>query len=451
MPDNLLPDLAPQGVDHLELLYLLKSHFKIAQISDKDVISLPPGSRHRLRVKVERDGIRHILRGPGFDPVEFAELQRQVQEQLVDSPGETIGRAILFSSLPVPGTLDMPEVGLRISPAPDSAPRPDVIYADHPFLLEFRMRRGGGDWTVSNQRRIKLAGEWSLVLNALLRTRIWFPTPRGTHHWVYDNDSGVSRWLSGSYFVPDFALYADSFTKTAAQALPLVPHDEYYGSDVRPGAERDALTLPDSLPELLGVFARLAPRQRRQYLRAATWIQIASRTWNVGASSWFTAHVSAIETFVEPDYDDKCAKCGSVLGVTRAFKGLVERYSPDSTKKMRDAIYDLRSDLSHGEALLQLDESPWSFGSTFREQEYDASQWLVRVTRDVMVNWLRKFGAMGRLVTLFAAVKVVKQQGGGTAATVATRNNTGTVSLLWHAIVQVWRSGIALLSLRRRK
>ncbi len=409
MSDNLLPLLAPLDADYREVLYVLKTYFKFAAISDKDVIYLPPGDKHHLRVKVERDRIRYVQRGPGFDKAEFDELQRLVRKVIVDSPSEKVARAILFSSLPVPGTLSMPGIGLKISPAPDSAPQPGVIYADNPFLLEFRVPRGGGDWTITNQRRARLAGEWSLVLNAILRTRIWFPTPRGTHHWVYDDKAGVSRWLSASYNIPDFELYADSFTEAAGPALPLAPHEEYYGSDVRPGAERDQLVLPDSLPDLLGVFARMAPSRRSQFLRAATWIQIASRTWDVSASSWYTAHVSAIETFVEPDYNDKCEKCASVLGVTRAFKEVVERYSPDSDKTMRNRVYDYRSKLTHGSILLQLDEAPWSFGSTFRAEEDDASRRLVRITRDVMVNWLRKFASIERLAAQLTAVGRTKQ------------------------------------------
>lgn len=110
------------------------------------------------------------------------------------------------------------------------------------------------------------------------------------------------------------------------------------------------------------------------------------------------------------DNDNKCDKCDSVLGVTRTFKDLVERYSPDSTNKMRSTIYKLRSDLSHGTMLFQLDESPWSFGSTFRAEESDASQWLVRITRDMMVNWLRKFAAMEDLTARLLTFGTMKRQ-----------------------------------------
>jgi hypothetical protein len=77
---------------------------------------------------------------------------------------------------------------------------------------------------------------------------------------------------------------------------------------------------------------------------------------------------------------------------------------------MRNTIYRYRSNLSHGTMLLQLDEAPWSFGSTFREEEYEASRRLDRITRDVMVNWLRKFGAIEGLASLLTSVQTEKER-----------------------------------------
>ncbi|PZS36626.1 MAG: hypothetical protein DLM58_01385 [Pseudonocardiales bacterium] len=380
-------------MDHRELVRVLQEHFGGSQISGRDVITFPSGPHYRLRLRVEEGRIRSVLTGPDFDPAEFEQLQQLVRTRLIDSPGETVARVVLFSSLPVSGWLSMPEVGLQICPVQGSAPRPPVIYADNPFILEFRLSRGGDNF-ITNQRCTRLAIEWGRVLNAVLRTSIKVVTPRQSSHWGYDSDGDVSKWLPELYFLPDFQQYNDDFSSPDGAPLTLVSHDEYYKSDVRPGADRDELILPDSLPSLLAAFIRLAAPQRRQFLRAATWIDTAARMWDINTSSWFTSLVSAIETFVEADQQDRCPKCESVLGVTRAFIELVERYSPDSDARMRRVIYNYRSKLSHGELLLQIDEAPWAFGAGFSVQEHEASDHLVRVVRDVMVNWLLRFQAI---------------------------------------------------------
>jgi hypothetical protein len=189
------------------------------------------------------------------------------------------------------------------------------------------------------------------------------------------------------YAVEGWSSYADEFQELTSE-FHLAGHSEYYDSDIRPGAERDEVVVPESLPELLRIFAGLKPEPRRQYLRAATWIQMSDRAWDISTSYWFTGRVSAIETFVQADKSEVCEHCGSILGITRAFKAVLEKYAPRLDKQARDSIYDYRSRLSHGEMLSRPDEKPWAFAATSSVVERSAQDSLVRAARDVMVNWL---------------------------------------------------------------
>jgi hypothetical protein len=77
-----------------------------------------------------------------------------------------------------------------------------------------------------------------------------------------------------------------------------------------------------------------------------------------------------------------------MVGVSRSFRDFVERFSPQSNHKMRQTIYTLRSQISHGSMLLAIDDTPWAFGATFNADHSQAMDDLYRIVRDVMVNWL---------------------------------------------------------------
>lgn len=328
---NLLSEVGPADLDHSELLRVLQDHYRVSSASGRDVLEFPAGAQHQLRVRLENGRIRSILKGPDFDAEDFKGLIALVRERIVDSPGSVVGREILMASLPIGNGMAFPALDLQISPPPDNAPRPGVIYAEHPFVLEFRMPRGG-DGFITNQRRLATATEWGLVLNALLRLQVRVPTPRASHYWAYRPEENRSEWLQELYFVDGWSAYAEDF-QPAPSPFQTVDHSEYYESDIRPGAERDEVILPKSLPDLLSNFARLEPTSRQLYLRAATWIQISDRVWETSPSSWFRSRVSAIETFVQADASDVCDQCGSVVGVTKAFRATLEQYAPRLDKK----------------------------------------------------------------------------------------------------------------------
>jgi hypothetical protein len=122
-----------------------------------------------------------------------------------------------------------------IRPAPEQAPRPDVEYAQHPWILEFAFVESS-NFQVRNLRTERRAYELALLLNLLLGSQIDRPTNRGRQHWVFtrsaDNTTGFggSQWLQEGYFIPNFDVLADDFSdKGAWSPLAEEPTDTYFG------------------------------------------------------------------------------------------------------------------------------------------------------------------------------------------------------------------------------
>jgi len=374
------------SIDHRELLRVMHEHFRTAAFEENGTIAFPAGPRTVLVVKAEQGVIRWIHRGSAFDAQSLQTVIETAQRRLVESPGRVVSRTILHSSRVIAGYWRSEHLRLQIFPAPPPAPQPPVIMADHPFVLETEIMQGG-DGFITNQRLLRAGVEWGLVLNAILRVSVKVPDPRGRHLWIYDDASGESRWLQAGYFVPGLDGLGATFTAWFGNAIPQFNHDEYYESWGPPLADRDLAPFPRSMDRLLSSFASLDAEHRDTYLRAARWIRAASDVWILNASSWFTAMVSAIETFV-PRPTRRCPTCNSMIGITQNFRDFVEKHSPRSDHSMRQTIYSIRSGLSHGSFLLRIDATPWAFSATFDAEQRQAMDDLQRIVRDVMVNWL---------------------------------------------------------------
>jgi hypothetical protein len=181
MENNLLRDLIPAGVEDDELLHLLQQHYGSARsTADNDVV-YPNTGKFALQVRCKSGKIKEVEPGPGFSYKEFAILKDKVVSQLVASTATKIERTTLFSSRPVKGCLRS-DPNFQILPAPSSAPQPDQMIADHPFVFEFPLRQSS-DAFITIQRRTRKSLEWTWFLNAVLRRRIKALGPRADYNW----------------------------------------------------------------------------------------------------------------------------------------------------------------------------------------------------------------------------------------------------------------------------
>ena len=359
MSRNLLPDLAPSGLDHYELLLTLKQHFKSACFDDHNQLIYPCASDYALKVRWKDGRATHIHPGPRFSSTDFENLNIRIQTDLVECPGMAIGSEILFSSPhPLHGHFRTDQ--LQLLPAPPDAPTPDETHADHPFVLEFAFPRSINN-AITRKRRVRLSLEWAWILNALLRTTIKCQEPRVKRLWVYckhEQNPMHSHFTNGSYIYSGSSGLADEFTHPTTPPITQIGRDEYYDTEYLRGG--DVLILPDSLPQMLSIVDRLTPADRRWFLRAARWVSVARELWDYHVSSYYIALVAGIESLMNAESPPRCDKCKQVTGITRRFRAFVERYSTGSgrDKTVNARLYAIRSELAHGEYLFDIDESP---------------------------------------------------------------------------------------------
>jgi hypothetical protein len=103
-----------------------------------------------------------------------------------------------YFTLPITRSLSRLELDqFQIMPAPPTAPRPNMLLAEHPFVLDFALE-GSADFRISQARYIRRASDLMLVLNLLLRQRISSPTIRGRSHWANSSDHGDTAFSTKS-------------------------------------------------------------------------------------------------------------------------------------------------------------------------------------------------------------------------------------------------------------
>jgi hypothetical protein len=127
-------------------------------------------------------------------------------------------------------------------------------------------------------------------------------------------------------------------------------------------------------------------------------MSMASRQWEDSMSASFMSLVSSAEALTDETtrhnvYCERCDKDIShdVPGATENFRAFFEKYAPEpGLRERRSKMYALRSKISHGSGLLQIDQNlafgwdpPW-----WNERELHLELWsLLRVAAR---NWLRK-------------------------------------------------------------
>lgn len=397
MPDNLLSQLDALGLDHYELLTLMGSHWGGSCTTEDNSVLYPCTESYVVKARTKNDQIISIEPGPGFSENTLVPLKDKIRTTLIESSGSIIRADILFSSKPVKGSFRITDGQLQIIPAPDHAPHPPMMIADHPFILEFPIKCSS-DGFVTNNRAMRRALELTWTLNALLRSAISRIGPRVRHLWGLALSDQIEvptqqnvKWVQEYYAIDNLPIQYADFSAPRPEQIRVIPHDEYYGS---PFILSDDLVLPDSISQMIEKADRLDLDERRRFIRAVRWMYAAYPLHSHLISSCFVALVSAIEALMpDPDRQDPCPTCQKDRspGPTRRFQDFVERYapSPDPEEKNRKRLYKIRSALAHGRDLLRFDSAPWDWSlNTTSATEREALDQLFRIVRAVIVNWL---------------------------------------------------------------
>jgi hypothetical protein len=265
--------------------------------------------------------------------------------------------------------------------------------AQHPFILEFPVH--ASDYVpITLHRRTSEHRRTTLLLNVLLAGRISLQPPRAGYFWATVPGSGT-QWVQENYGGSLGECILDEPSKSDADQLQEVDPEGYYGGKV--GHDGSGLRVPTDLDESICRYRRLPAECRVKFDRAAFWLDMASRQWDVSLSASFAALVSAIESLTErgTSHAFRCPICQEMTGhetpgARQRFKQFIEAYAPGTAlKKRRNEMYDLRSGVLHGAKLMQLDmEVPHSGSDPPWWNELKLHKELWSLTQISLRNWL---------------------------------------------------------------
>ena len=390
---SLADELAITTVDHDGLVTLLATSFPLGEWHGEDtVVYRAQTGEIAVTLRYRKSRLVDVESGPGLSD-ETREKLREDVATLAAAHETVVWRDVFFNVLPVDGYWRYRDQW-QIVPAPPQAPRPPVVIADHPFIVELRVPRHPDHPTLDLAIRGRRAWELQLILNVVLRgqiRRFGARAPERTWAYVEDADGAVrTDWVQPGYFIPDWIYQSSDFTPIdGLRALPEVSYDVYR---TRRGiGSNDVFEVPDVLAPLLDASNGVAPKTRDRFLHACYWYERSAAAWTVSVSLGHIATVNAIETIMPRGTVDKCPECGlnRAPGITRRFHDFIERYAPRVPEDDREGIYELRSSLVHHGQLFDIDRpGPWGAlipGELTQVNTFKAAR---VVARDAIINWL---------------------------------------------------------------
>jgi hypothetical protein len=390
---SLTDELAIANVDHDELVTLLAASFPLGEWhGDDTVVYRAQGGEIAVTLRYRGSRLVDVESGPGLS-VETREKLRNDVATLAAAHEMVVRRDVFFNVLPVDGYWRYRDQW-QIVPAPPNAPRPPVVIADYPFIVELRVPRHPGSAMLDAAIRERRAWELQLILNVVLRGQIKrFGARAPEHTWAHveDTDGALrARWVQPGYFIPDWTYESSDFTLIdELRALPGVSDDVYR---TRRGiGSNDVFEIPDVLAPLLDAYHGVAPKTRDRFQHACYWYERSGAAWNVSVSLGHIAAVNAIEAIMPPGTEDRCPECGlnRAPGFTRRFHDFIERYAPRVPEDDREEIYKLRSKLVHHGHMFDVDRpGPWGALIPRERKQLNTYQAARVVARDAIINWL---------------------------------------------------------------
>jgi hypothetical protein len=352
-----------------------------AQFTANEVEYRTAADELALRVQYENGKIARAIAGPAMTTELEERINAEIRRSLLTSQGTKIFRSTMFSSRPVEGYWRYRDL-FQIVSAPLSAPRSQVLLAEHPFVLDVAFEESA-NFVISQKRRMRRAADLMLILNLLLRQRISSPSIRGRSHWVYlpFNSEPPVMWANEGYMIPDFQYIADNFPTLAdIPMLDQVAASAYYP----PAGYADTLTIPAELATLLDIFIDLSSDARERFLRACYWYHTALSVWDNSQSLHLTSLINGIECLASVGPERSKPD-----GPSRMFLDFMTEFAPGHPSKIWvNKLYNARGEITHGERLLHLDAGfSWGMNETAaRDREIGNNANIL--CRGALINWL---------------------------------------------------------------
>jgi hypothetical protein len=379
-----------------ELLHVFLNYFQSAvQPRLNEVLYRGGETTHALKVCFAGARIRDIIAGPGLTTADVDFLESQVASELLGPSKTDVASTVMFSASPVQGWFRYRD-SFQILPAPEGAPRPHFLLADHPFILQFEFPACSNPF-IHSMRMTERRRQLSLVLAGLLAGSVKSLVGSATHHWVISAPSSgeVPRagYMQEGYWWPGLFTGSKGFKSTEDMAgLQQIPAVKYY---FRFGIEpASVFDIPDNFVALLDQFGALSAGLKDQFLRACYWCDFSNSVIQRSRSAAFMSLVSAVEALMPPPHLEapRCPQCRRSAGssITSRFADFIEQMVPtgQGTEAVRKRLYQVRSALSHGGRLLHSDRMV-GFGLSPDSRQESEDFWAVqRFVKVVLVNWL---------------------------------------------------------------
>jgi hypothetical protein len=357
-----------------------------------------PGEQEQYAVKLvfnRKHALKDAVAGPLLSDSDLSELANLVEREILAPVPLKVCSWILFAALPVTGYFRFGD-DFQILPVPKHAPRPHFRWADHPFLLEFRIA-GSPNPMVEGMRGHRRGEEIELVLSALVANHIWSDRTM-IHRWVIPPPVGDPPRLQASMFCQVGYSYEgaagmrETFTTCdGVPTLAIVAPAEYYGRlGVRSNQEMDR---PANLEHGLVTYSRLSSRLQRKFLNSCFWLQHSHTVYQASRSASYMALILAVEALMPPPETGKtCDRCKRTVGKgpTQRFKEFLSRFAPtgEAFRRELDRFYAIRSKLTHGRGLLISDREGLAGSGLEGFEDSQRQLRLHQLVQVAMINWL---------------------------------------------------------------
>lgn len=379
-------------------LFLLEHYSGASHVRDREVVF-----GGRITVKYSKGNM--ITSIEGSSDVNVEELNEAVQAALARDE-DTVSVFYAHSLNRVNGYFKYGDE-FQIVPVRPLDPKPDQEYADHPFRLEFKVKKSTS-WQINLHRVARKRRELVLLLNAILIYGLKAVPRSASHEWVLvrRGEEVKSEFSQMDYFPDINSLNAGgSFTDTSVFVpISQINAVDYYNITGISFENGNEIVLPDNIKASIDRFYLLGIDEREKFLRASFWRQSGLQSARYSLSAAFSSLVTSIEVFL-PQPDTRCAACGRPTsedscaschqpnsGPTKHFRDFVEKYSAGISSKDRSELYSTRSLIVHGGGLLPTDEAITSFTNSRLQSE---SKWrlLFAIVQAIQINWLHQLTA----------------------------------------------------------
>jgi len=379
-------------VDIEDLVEVLVSYFHGARHESPREIAFPNDGEAKLTLHFSKDLRRcdYATAAPDLTDAAIAEIAAKVQDEVVYSTGTRCGTVVLFSLERVTGSWRY-EDRLQLRPLPEASPRPPVLYADHPLLVDFTYR-GSSDLHIDVGRRQRAATRWTQRLNLLLRPGVESMDDSAHHQWVVVQDElgqAHSEYLQIGYMPVGLTFSPDAVPPFVPPALERTNADAYYAEQ---GTRLEPMKLPTSLEQSIAGIEGLPAEVLLRFDRAAYWFYCARHLVREH-SLMAVALGAAIEAMFEPDPSAaRCPTCNREMHrpTARFIEFMSANLTSDDGASARDLFadfYGLRSRPAHGH-VFDSDFVPLPAFTPSRLGEEEQVRTLFTYVQIALVNWL---------------------------------------------------------------